>query len=105
LRDGEVLSTDRQEFGRSLREFPYLPGWKEVLCPYWQRTDHGTVKCLFTGAEVFDDTLDADHAVALSTGRLGKAKASELRWHWALPDEVKICAVNEDQDDPWAYDT
>lgn len=55
LKPGEILSTDASQFGRNLREYPYHPGFKEVLCPYWQRTDYGTVKCLFMETEVLDE--------------------------------------------------
>ncbi|MCL2831115.1 MAG: hypothetical protein FWD77_10365 [Betaproteobacteria bacterium] len=102
LKPGETLSRDIDQFGRSLREYSYHPGFKEVLCPYWQRTDYGTVKCLFLDREVLDD--DDKQALVLLAAKIGKDAARDFPRDWALSDEIKICAVGEDQDDPWAYD-
>lgn len=106
LREGEILVDDPMRFGKDLREFSYRPGFKEVLCPYWQRTDYGTVRCHFTEKEVLDEeTHSYEEAVALLAARLESwQKAREFLRGWALPDEIKICGVNEDKDDPWAYD-
>lgn len=70
IADGEVLSDDVERFGKELREFRYHGQNKEVLCPYWRRTDYGTVVCDFLHKEVHDDS-------------------------WALPDELKICGIND----------
>ena len=106
LREGEVLVDDLARFGRDLREFLYRPGFKQVLCPYWQRTDYGTVRCHFTEKEVLDEEMQSyEEALALLAPRLGsQQKAREFPRGWALPDEIKICGVNQDEDDPCAYD-
>lgn len=106
LRPGETLSTDIDQFGRSLREYAYHQGYnKEVLCPYWQRTEYGTVKCLFMGKEVLDEEhYDFKEAFTLLSAKIGEQAARDFPQGWALPDEIKICGVGEDEDDPWAYD-
>lgn len=105
LQPGETLSTDIGRFGRDLREYSYHPGFKEVLCPYWQRTGYGTVQCSFMEREVLDDEYyDVEQAVALLAARIGEDAARAFPRNWALPDEIKICGVGEDRDDPWAYD-
>ena len=45
LEEGEELSHDIERFGKDLRGFSYRTGLKEVLCPYWQKTDYGVVRC------------------------------------------------------------
>ncbi|MBK6651926.1 MAG: hypothetical protein IPG42_20895 [Betaproteobacteria bacterium] len=42
---GEVMANDLERYGKDLREHSYGGGMKQVLCPYWIRTDHGTVRC------------------------------------------------------------
>jgi hypothetical protein len=106
LKPDEILSSDIKQFGRSLREYSYRPGFKEVLCPYWQRTDYGTVKCLFMEREVLDDEYyDSEQALALLAAKIGEDAARDFPRDWSLTDEIKICDFDEDQDDPWAYDT
>jgi len=102
LKPGEILSKDLSQFGRSLREYSYCRGFKEVLCPYWQSTDYGTVKCLFLEREELDEL--SRQAFALLTAKIGEDAARDFPRGWALSDEIKICGVNEDQDDPRAYD-
>lgn len=41
---GESISDDIERFGRDLREFRYHGAYKEVLCPYWIRTERDTVR-------------------------------------------------------------
>jgi hypothetical protein len=103
LRNGEILSHDLAKFGRSLREYSYNKGFKEMLCPYWQRTNYGTIKCLFTKTECLDTTQD--NSLELLVSVIGEKAAHEFPTNWRLEDEIKICGINEDQDDPWAYDT
>ena len=45
IQDGEVLRDDVDRHGKNLREFTYHEGSKCMLCPYWNRTDYGTVHC------------------------------------------------------------
>lgn len=104
IREGEKLSTDRAEFGKSLREYSYMPGFKQVLCPYWQRTDYGTVKCLFLNTEVYDEESSGEQTFALLAAKIGEAAAQNFPRNWALADEIKICGINEDKDDQWTGD-
>ena len=98
---GEVLSRERDRYGKDLREYPYHKGTKAVLCPYWQATDHGTGRCEFLGVEHLDE--EQGHALALflrrSTTSGPITYASEIGHSFDLPDEYKICGVNEDDDD------
>ena len=100
VREGEVLSADIAQYGRGLREFAYGPGYKAMLCPYWQRTDHGTVKCLFVGAEVLDEAPGYPQSRALLAARIGRQAAESFPTCSTLEDEIKICGMREDEDDP-----
>ena len=51
LREGEVLCLDLERFGKDVREYVYHKGTKEVLCPYWHKTDYGMVRCHYLGVE------------------------------------------------------
>lgn len=99
IRDGEVLSDDIERFGKDLREFRYHGNHKEVLCPYWQRTDYGTVRCTYLGREVVDE--DDPAAKGKWMARFGEARPNfqGIGYSWALPDEIKICAVREFDED------
>ena len=104
IRDGEVLSWDHDRFGKDLREFSYGPGFKEVLCPYWRRTEYGTVKCEFLGMEVLDNEInDHNESVALLAKRIGLEAAQQFPAS-LLADEIKECDIRYDEDDPWCYD-
>lgn len=103
LRDGEVLSTDIANFGSTLREYSYCIGFKEVLCPYWQRTNYGTIKCLYNNYEILDS--DRDGSIEKLSEKIGSEAAKDFPTDWALSDEIKICGINEDVDDPWNYDS
>jgi len=102
LRDGEELIQDVSLFGRSLREFPFLPGWKEVLCPYWQLTDYGTIKCLFLDQEFLNE--DHEDSFSLLSEKFGDAFVQNYPRSWMLLDEIKICGINKDKEDPCAYE-
>lgn len=91
---GEILSDNLERFGKELREFRYHGDTKEVLCPYWRTTDYGTVICEFLHKETYDD-LDADSR-ALIEAKFGKSEpGGRIRHSWALPDELKICGIND----------
>ena len=68
IQPDEILSTDIERFGKDLREYRYSENTKEILCPYWFRTDHNTVRCVFLDIE---DDMDSP-----------------------LADEQKICNIN-----------
>ena len=96
IRDGESLSEDVARFGKELREYRYHGNFKEVLCPYWKRTDYGTVRCNFLDKEVIDDEdAKAQEKVMKYFGISDASKKFVVSW--ALSDEIKICGVREDE--------
>ncbi|MGV6850730.1 MAG: hypothetical protein ACWA5R_00955 [bacterium] len=97
LKEGEILSKRLSQFGRNLREYTYCQGYKEVLCPYWYRTDYGTVQCRFLDLEVYE----AGDEDAIDHLRAKFGEGGEFRFHSShfLPDEIKVCDVNTDCDD------
>lgn len=98
LRDGEELPTDFGRFGNDLREAGYHRGRKRVLCPYWQVTDHGTIRCDYLDLEVLDESdRDARRQVAEHFGT-GKA-AFRIGTCCLLADEVKVCEINVEDED------
>ncbi|MEW5886822.1 MAG: hypothetical protein AB1735_09005 [Pseudomonadota bacterium] len=101
IREGEILSKDINKFGRELREFSYNGAYKEVLCPYWNRTEYGTVRCDFLDKEFVDD--EDSNAIGKIIAHFGSSDAPEkFGRSWALSDEIKICGVREDEDGEWA---
>ena len=97
LAEGEVLIREVEQFGKGLREYPFASNLKQVLCPYWLRTDYGTVRCKFLGVEVVDELDPA--AVEKLAQHLGSADAARaFPVSWELPDELKICGIREDED-------
>ncbi len=100
IKDGEVLSREIEKFGRELREYHYGGNYKEVLCPYWQRTEYGTVRCNFLDLEFIDDEDEKAHEKIVS--HFGAPDAPDrFGRSWALPDEIKICGIREDEDTEW----
>jgi len=60
LEEGEILDSDAARFGKDLREFAYGPGRKEVLCPYWRKTNYGMVRCEYLNVEsLLEDEAEA----------------------------------------------
>ncbi len=103
IREGEVLSREISRFGKDLREYSYCKGYKSVLCPYWRRTDYGTVRCEYLDREVLDDeSADPRVSLKLLAERIGEEAARDFPRDWKLADEIKICGVNEDDEDHWA---
>lgn len=100
IREGEILNGDINQFGKELREYRYHGNYKEVLCPYWQRTDYGTVRCNFLDKEVVDDEdLEAREKIMKHFGISNPGE--KFDFSWALPDEIKICGINEDENMEW----
>lgn len=95
--DGEVLSRDIERFGKDLREYSYFGDLKEVLCPYWIRTDYGTVRCEFLGREVVDE--DDRKALAKIARHFGEEAAKTISYSYELADELKICGIREEDPD------
>lgn len=100
IRNGEVVSKDIAKFGKELREYRYRGNYKEILCPYWQRTEYGTVRCNFLDKEFIDDEDDkAQEKIAEHFAISGANK--NYGYSWALSDEIKICGISEYEDTEW----
>jgi hypothetical protein len=95
IREGEILSRDLEKFGRELREARYHGEYKRVLCPYWQSTEYGTVRCDFLDREFIDDT----EKILAHFG--GQDAPSRFEYFLVLPDEIKICGIREDEAGEW----
>ena len=101
IQDGEVLRSDIDRHGKDLREYAYsIEGYKCVLCPYWNRTDYGTVRCDYLEKEIIDGMDDS--AKEKIQKHFGIEDATEkFGWGSLLEDEIKICDVNlDDEDEP-----
>lgn len=97
IQAGEILNGNVLQFGKELREFRYHGNMKEVLCPYFQRTNYGTVRCNFLDKEYVDE--DDSDAIEKIIKHLGIPDAKNpFDYSWALSDEIKICGINEDED-------
>lgn len=100
IKEGEVISQDIHNFGRDLREYSYNRTYKQVLCPYWQLTEYGTVRCDFLGRE-FIDNEDAG-AIEKIINHFNSTEApNKFERSSALPDEIKICGLQADEDTEW----
>jgi hypothetical protein len=95
---GEILSTDRDRYGFELREFLYHPGAKAVLCPYWQMTDYGMVRCDFMEVQ----SLNRDYSGSMSKALNyfgSEEEFNKVNRYSYLYDEQKICGINDEEDD------
>jgi len=94
IQDQEILGTDIEYFGKDLREYPYAGNYKEILCPYYHRTDYGTVRCEYVDEEYLDG-LD-DQAAEKIIQHFGTDKVLKERFPYDdyLSDEIKICGIN-----------
>lgn len=98
LAEGEVLVFDPKRFGKDQREADCTKSTKRILCPYWQTTDYETVRCNFLDREVFYDFLDGPKKLIVE--RFGSEDAlNRFGRDWALPDEIKVCGINVDEED------
>jgi len=87
---GEKLSADIAQFGKDLREFSYRPGYKEVLCPYWRKTDYGMIRCDFLDVQSLDEDDDQSQMKAIEY--FGSEQEFDRNNHYSyLYDEIKIC--------------
>jgi hypothetical protein len=87
-------------FGYEVREAFYHVGRKQVLCPHWRLTDHGTVCCTKLGVEAISDYGGYQQNLEKARVHFGSAAAFEAKRvgdHF-LPDEIKICAINMEDD-------
>lgn len=95
IEEGEVLSTDGYRYGKDLRELRFHGDIKRVLCPYYETTEYGTVKCNFVGLEARDDR-DVINAYFNDD-----EAADRFPLSWDLSDEIKVCGVDDEEyDDP-----
>ncbi len=95
IREGEILIEDPNRFGKELRQYRYHGNDKQVLCPYWQRTDYGTVRCNFLDKEIIDDEDLAAENKIMEYFNISDPRA-KFESSWMLADEIKICGINED---------
>ncbi len=88
---------DVRRYGMELREYSHHGQWKAVLCPYWRRTEHGTIRCQFVGDECLDDgDPEAREKSARHFKSLGLDPCLASSW---LGDECKTCGVREEWPD------
>jgi hypothetical protein len=99
IADGEILSNDIARFGYDLREFKYHNDAKEVLCPYWNRTNHGTIRCDKLDLEVYDEDICYADARKLALEHFGEAEIDNRVKHSSLlAEEIKVCDINLEDD-------
>lgn len=69
------------------------PGWRivQVDCPYWRRTDEGTVRCELTGQEEWDFGPQYDAALQQGGWQLAHAMHPPPSH---LQDQMKTCGIN-----------
>ena len=97
LAEGEVLSKDIERFGKDLREFSYRPGLKEILCPYWRKTDFGMVCCDYLEQACLNE--DEENALEKAIAHYGSREQFEANnKHSLLYDEIKICGISTEAD-------
>lgn len=93
IEEGEILIKDIERFGKDLREFSFSHALKEILCPYWQRTDHGMVICDYLGVQCLDE--DNPDARSKAVQHFGSEEAlARVNRPSLLYDEIKICDIN-----------
>lgn len=103
----EVLEVPGSWFGDRERETGFVgPDLKRRLCPFWTETPHGTVRCEWLGMEQVTQRISQEAALALIAGqfRPGPSCRNVQNGNW-LPDEIKICGVNEDDEGDGASDS
>ena len=101
LKEESFVNGDVRRYGKELREFSHHGQWKAILCPYWHRTEHGTIRCEYVGDECLDDQdPEARDKCTRYFSVRGMESCQYSSW---LGDECKICGVREqwpeDQDD------
>ena len=100
---GEVLSETVDRYGKELREFRFDKWHKQVLCPYWRRSDYGTVRCEYLDKEVIDED-DFDALAKIRQRFQCEDPATRFDHSWELSDEIKICGIHQDADDAASRD-
>lgn len=84
-----LLHPSSSEVGGQVREAKFGDREKMVLCPYWIRTEHGTVRCEYLNSEV-EGMVSGDYE--LSVEHYGVEKAAQIEWS-LLSDMIKVCQV------------
>lgn len=97
IRPDEVISTDIDRFGKDLREYRYHGNTKEILCPYWHRTDYGTVQCKFLNIEIFDEDEPKSKKMVIEHFQ-DTSTIEMIGYSYLLSDEIKICNINCDEE-------
>lgn len=64
-------------------------------CPYWQATDHGTIRCHRIGKEAIVEWVDYRDNLRKAEAALGaEGLARARKTPDCLTDEIKICGIN-----------
>ncbi|MBU0752978.1 MAG: hypothetical protein KJ787_04065 [Gammaproteobacteria bacterium] len=85
----ESIHPSSPAVGGQVREAKFGDREKMVLCPYWMRTEHGTVRCGYLSIEV-EGMVSGDYE--LSTEHYGVEKTGTIEWS-LLSDKIKVCQV------------
>lgn len=82
-----LLHPSSPEVGGQVREAKFGDKEKIVLCPYWIRTEHGTVRCEYLNIEV-EGMASGDYELSLK--HYGVEKTAQIEWS-LLSDKIKVC--------------
>ena len=97
-----IIKMDSPRLGRDMREAATRThGERVVLCPYWERTDYGTVRCGYQNREVAgigkNDSM-------LAMDKLGFEESRKLQSMTLLADMQKECGVRTEGHTWWVPD-
>lgn len=97
IQNNELTNGSYERFGYEVREVKTKDNDKIVLCPYWVRTEYGTIRCNFLNEEFIDDDLNYKYALDLRVKHFGSlTKAETYKTHPLFTDNIKICKLNLD---------
>lgn len=86
-----IIKMDSPRLGLDVRESgTRTPGERVVLCPYWERTDYGTVRCGYQNREVLGMEKNDWQ---LAGAKLGEDVERGLETLTYLADMIKECGV------------
>ena len=89
----EQVGLSSPRLGRDFRDATWYAGDKVVLCPYWEHTDHGTVRCEYLKREELTWQSDEHH---LAVAQFGKEVVSHMETQSHLAEMLKVCDVKPD---------
>jgi hypothetical protein len=92
----EQLGPSSPLLGRDFREAKWTRYEKMILCPYWEHTDHGTVRCEYLKREELAWQSDEHH---LAVAHFGKEVVSRMETQSDLADMLKECDVRPEGPD------